>query len=498
MKNKLFRSVIILVIFYMIVGNLAFMFSTEASISDWVGGRKIDGVDRFSILFTQLDLIRERAREVGLWFLLGGTASFSFVLFALIWKMIGINFERTGSSWKTLKVSMSDFPEPLLWDGERVEVNLKKGGYKGHYHDLLCELMSYAKENEDHFVGEGHGDVGLLEHTINVMNRAAEKKDAHKLLVLAAAAHDLGKTKTFTKTDKGEWVRVKLTHDVESAKIIRSMPAWDTLPEPDRRALYLAVKYEHHPDRMPTRVIETPESVLKSALKLMDQLREIDGLASADEADGHVENHALKIEKAVLDAVREFVSDQSMGMVDSADHLTAFSDGENIFILEHALREHLNRVLGKDISVPMGLQYKSPNKVSNGTMRVAEILYGQKILLMEARVRSGDKYKIRLDWPLWDIQVGGSEFKAVIGLVISKLGDVRLPKARSDIDLLGPWKRSKAEVVNIKEKTPLKSQSVRIDGGKSSEKKMGSKKPQVAGQDKGKAMDFGEKPRDLF
>lgn len=498
MKNKLLRSIIILIVFYMAVGSIAFMFSTEATIGNWIGYQPEEGVDRFSILFTQLEIMTVRAKEVGLWFLLCGIASFAVVFFAMTWKLIGIKFERKGASWKTLRVSLSDFPEPYEWSGERVEVNLKKGGYKGHYHDLLCELMSYAKEHENHFVGDGHGDVGLLEHTINVMNRASEKEDRHKLLVLAAAAHDLGKTNTFTKTEKGEWVRVKLTHDVESAKIIRSMPAWDTLPEPDRRALYLAVKFEHHPDKMPTRIIETPQSVLDSALELMSQLREIDGLASADEADDHIENNSLKVEKAVLEAVKEFVSDQSMGMVDSIEHLTAFSDGENIFILEHALREHLNKALGRDISVPMGLQYKSPNKVSDGTLRVAEILHSNKILLMQAMVRSGDKYRIKLDWPLWDIQVGGTEFKAVLGLLVSGLDGVRLPKARKDIDILGPWKRSKAEVVNIKTNASLKSQGIRIDGEKESEKKPKSKRSDKVENTESSAMDFGEKPSDLF
>lgn len=498
MKNKLLGSVILLVVFYMIVGIILFMFSNESNISDWIGGESVGKVDRLSILYTQIDLIKGRFNEVSLWLLVCAIASFVLVVFCMLWRLIEIKFERTSASWKTLTVSMSDFPEPVLWDGERLVVNLKKGGYTGIYQELLCELVSYAKEHEDHFVGQGHGDVGLLEHTLNVMNRATEKTNAHKLLLLAAAAHDLGKTKTFVKTDKGVWVRDKLTHDVESAKIIRYMPAWDKLPEPDRRALYLAVKYEHHPDRMPTRVIETADEVLESAKLLMGQLREIDGLASADEANEHVENNLDKIERSVLKGVRDFISDQSMGMVDSTEYMSAFSDGENIFILEHALREHLNSSLGSEISVPLGLQYKSPNKVSEGTMRVAEILFKNKMLLVEARVKSGDKYKIRLDWPLWDVQVGGSEFKAVVGVVVGSLGEIRLPKARKDIEVLGPWKRSKAEVVNIKEKTSLKSQKVRVDGKKEDDSK-GIANGNDEVKDEGKnSLDFGERPSDLF
>ena len=504
MRLRLLRSILVIVGFWMVVGIGIFLFTTQNTISGWLPEEVRQSLDvanlnGLEIVNTQLSIMSSRFADVFLWISLGLAFSVSLVIILSFWLLFTVRYNRDGAQWKTLQVSMSDFPEPYRWTGDAVSVDVKNVEFKGYYKQLINELVGYAHAHKSWFIGEGHGDKGLFDHTLEVMERATSFPNAHPLLVIAAAAHDLGKVRTFSKNPDGNWIRLKAAHDAESAKILKSMPSWDLLPEPDRRALYLAVKFEHHVDAMPVSISGVKGDSLNSAHLLLRQLQEIDGLTSDDDAFEYVSENEEFISKKIIEGVRDFINSQSMKMDPDAMFSGVYTDGRYVFIVENRLREALIGSLGDKIAKTIGLEYRAMNSISKGTVHICEVLDEAGALQLELVVKSNDKYKLQLGWPLWDISISGNEVKGLICIDSQKIPGVRKLVPDTEFEVLGPRKRSKATVTSSRgqKKNGLQSQQFTVRNhaeNNLSEEEKGN----VTETEGSSNHEFGEKPSDLF
>lgn len=127
----------------------------------------------------------------------------------------------------------------------------------------------------------GHGGATLIEHSFNVVDTMLEMAPkwsyrGHKnkrgeisfplldstkaefrfspgdpVVHLAAFAHDIGKTSCYKMAPDGSVTEVKKNHDIEGAKILRTIPEIMDLPWKDRVAVLTACEYYHHIGSLP-------------------------------------------------------------------------------------------------------------------------------------------------------------------------------------------------------------------------------------------------------
>lgn len=127
----------------------------------------------------------------------------------------------------------------------------------------------------------GHGGASLIDHSVNVVNTMMElapkwayrghknkkgeitfplfdvTKTEHRfdrddpILPLAALAHDVGKVICYELQKDGSVSEIRKNHDIEGARLLRTLPEIMFLPYKDRVALLTACEYYHHIGSIP-------------------------------------------------------------------------------------------------------------------------------------------------------------------------------------------------------------------------------------------------------
>jgi hypothetical protein len=145
----------------------------------------------------------------------------------------------------------------------------------------ILGVMSVTPKLPASPVPGGHGGASLIEHSFNVVKTMMEMAPkwsyrGHKnkrgeisfplldttvrefrfqhgdpIVPLAAFAHDIGKTVCYRIVDDGSVREVRKNHDIEGAKLLRSLPEVMDLPWKDRMALLISCEYYHHIGSLP-------------------------------------------------------------------------------------------------------------------------------------------------------------------------------------------------------------------------------------------------------
>ena len=270
---------------------------------------------------------------------------------------------------------------------------------------LLTELLCYVAAHPEAYTGLGHG-VSLLEHTVHVMDQVATADPFDPLVLLAAAAHDIGKVTSFKKDpDTGEWARIKW-HDKESARLMALLPSyWGLLPT-RRRALTLAVKYDHSPGKRPE---VTPE-VDGLAVQLMAALQQADRAATRDEKAAVVAEAAATQDLAdtVFGAFMQALPTMPFSTYNQQKDLKAagWRKGGRLYFIEHQVHSIVLEHLAPDLRAAW-------KKRKHGDMseltRSLLVTFAEKGWLVTA---SGDML-VPIDSALWDIRAGKMEFRGI-------------------------------------------------------------------------------------
>lgn len=292
---------------------------------------------------------------------------------------------------------------------------------------LAEELLQLLLQQPEHYAGLGHG-VGLLEHTLNVVTEAAAKVNPEfRLPLLAALAHDIGKLITFQPDGKGGWKRKGL-HSRESARILATLPGFQELPELHQRALLLAVKYDHAPQKMPELRGEREACML--AMRTISALSHADRRATADEKERHLERLQPEdiLWKDFVDFLREAPVVQR-GKKGAANQVNNPPDSPYLFLYEAPWRDAAVRRLPAEVAAALDLSRRDAGKMAKYTRILLERLRKEG-LLVETYVtkdKEGETHTLQVTDtnPLWDIQSGTGE-KAVVlrGIIVLKADDL--------------------------------------------------------------------------
>lgn len=349
---------------------------------------------------------------------------------------------RSVGGYRGLSVTLSTMPVPAA--GEMKKLVIEGHGYKdARYSSLLHAVLGYLKAHEFAYCGEGH-EQGLFAHTLNVVNAALELDPAERdpLLLLAAAAHDMGKSTAYAK--QGDtWVRVKY-HDKESARILASFDEWWRLPMPDRSILLYAVKHAHSPGSLPTSLPGlTPGDVQRMGL-LLSQLRQIDGKATAEEKEVVREN--LPVEDVVIEAFLRSVATgpfQKRGLAKGIQAL-GWRDGSRLYVLERAMREYAMGQMSALHAAVLGGKYRDSGEVADFTKALLAALDARGWLIKEAQIKPAEDAEPKMFTlpshdTLWRLQSGTHTFNGVYIVELPEDERHIYPKQTLyELTLLGP------------------------------------------------------------
>ncbi len=170
----------------------------------------------------------------------------------------------------------------------KMDSSPKTAVFSALYRDLAGILYAKADHPSAVIVG-GHGDVGLFDHTMHVVqgmlelapefqytglhypggSLAVPPSDPHfqfdaqdPLIPLVGIAHDLGKLECYGKNEDGSWVEVLKSHGTRSAQMLARIDSYWNLDAHDRNALYLAVSFYHHELNIPLNGGDRPRALI--------------------------------------------------------------------------------------------------------------------------------------------------------------------------------------------------------------------------------------------
>ncbi|KWA83892.1 hypothetical protein WL29_21230 [Burkholderia ubonensis] len=292
---------------------------------------------------------------------------------------------------------------------------------------LAEELLQLLLQSPDHYAGAGHG-VGLLEHTLNVVTEAAAKVTTEfRMPLLAALSHDIGKLITFQPDGQGGWKRKGL-HSRESARIIATLPSFQELPELHQRALLLAVKYDHAPNKMPE--LRGERDAVTLAMRTISALSQADRKATADEKERHLERLQPEdlLWKDFVDFLREAPVVQR-GKKGVANQVNNPPDSPYLFLYEAPWRDAAVHRLPAEVAAALDLTRRDAGKMAKYTRILVERLRKEGLLVetYTSKDKDGATHELSVSDsnPLWDIQSGTGE-KAVVlrGILVLKADEL--------------------------------------------------------------------------
>lgn len=418
-SSRLAKSVLILLLFYGSIFLLSFFSLSPEGYMEWLA--KIGRPSEKPIMLLDLnghlvDEIVGRFRSV-IPFLVGGLLVGSASVWAVVFFKLG-SYEyrgrKTGAEYRGIGVTI-ELP-PAIEEPKKDNLKFKiPKGVKKEYHALLVDILNYLSHHKDAFVGDGHKGT-LLEHTLNVVEKALNHPNADPLLVLAAAAHDMGKTTSHVKVGK-DWQR-KAFHDRESARILASMDSWWRMDDTERSILTHAIRYEHDKSLLPYQIPGLVTDEVARARALLEQLHIIDGEATKEEKAEVLKD--IDVHEAVLGAFLRALPQMPFQIRGMKKGISAggWRQGDRLYLIEHRARDLSMAQMDADQSAALGGKYREHGQVSAYSRALFEVLdeKGWLIRTAETKPFGGESVieeTVPLDYPLWVIAAGTATFNAI-------------------------------------------------------------------------------------
>lgn len=284
MENKLLKSFIVLIIFYLFVSVVFWLvslgdldsikayFLSDGEISFWEG---------FSMAFSTF---YSWTFPVLSGFFLLSLFSFGFYYFVQHSKQKKKKRNLKGGNFNDIRTTLGPLPRPEWIVKSNSEINLKFdkrvdiifSSFDKVYQDLFKEVISVLDSYPDSFVGAGHMGT-LLDHTIHVLMKAVDSGNHainDPLSFIAIASHDVGKVLVDNEIVADKFWCRNGHHDEFGGLIVSTLPSYLKLPFAEQRLLTIVLKYSHKPNRAPKikdEIIFARYNALKSLVSVSDK-----------------------------------------------------------------------------------------------------------------------------------------------------------------------------------------------------------------------------------
>lgn len=459
-RSKLTRSTVVLVLFWGTILTVAFMSMGPDTLTSWLtlnGMAPSEAVTPINLFSVSVHVIYLRLLKT--WFWLAGGLVFGV---GIVWLLIILKIVKRNQRGKQHKeryrdigVSISELVQYKNPEGEPINgLKFPKDISKSHQ-PLLRDILEYLNAHKDAFVGDGH-DTTLLKHTLNVIAEAQDYPGADDLLILAAAAHDIGKVVSM-KRDGKEWKRNGLQDD-QGARLLSKFDKWWALPDVDRAILIHAVRYEHNPKNLPYVIPGLNVEEVKRTKKLLGQLRTIDGIATSEEKERVLEK--IDVNKAVESAFMRALAEMPFQVRGLARGVRAagWRQGDKLFILEHRLRDLSGDKMDADQAAALDAHFRE----SGGTSRFSDVLFkvledkGWLVKTLDVQETPDNELHeetVKASFPLWRVKAGTMEFNGVVAIELPEdMRHIYPQESQYTLIVAGKLREKKANEPNSKKR----------------------------------------------
>lgn len=290
---------------------------------------------------------------------------------------------------------------------------------------LLAEVLGTISAQEDAFAGDGVS-VSLLEHALTLASKALTYRRSPGLCAIVAAAHELGKLTAYTK--RGDtWVLTK-NYDREASRVLATMDSWWGLPEADRTAVMLAIRYHSRPREIPD--VNGDVASYRQARALLEAADGAQAEALSEQKQKTLEKMELPdiIFAAFLQALPQ-LSFQSRGLPKGVQAV-AWKVNTRVYMLEIKLRDTVMAKLPPEVRGALMPNPKDRSRVQPFTLELLKALETRGWL-----VRRNDETRLEVNEALWNVKAGKLEFKGVIIIDVPDEFKAQLPKDNSMYDV---------------------------------------------------------------
>jgi hypothetical protein len=280
----------------------------------------------------------------------------------------------------------------------------------------VLEVMNSKPDLPASPIKGGHGGATLIEHSFNVVAMMFKKAPAwryvgHKnksgkiifplidmtktefkfdpqdpILPLTAFAHDIGKITCYDLKADGSIVEVKRNHDIEGAKILRTLPEVMALPWKDQMALLIACEYYHHQGSLPQSmwIDDRARSLIELLLDVDVATGKAEGGIIVDDNYDYDDNQPAHEDITAIDS--DEASDQSQQITANQSINQLSSSGFNAGTAQDSPPESL---INNDV-FRLASTVLSRNNAINGRNSKERIAYkhGEWLYIHDAKLRS--------------------------------------------------------------------------------------------------------------
>lgn len=387
-----------------------------------------------------------------------GVALSGFLGYGLMWlRARGKAQERqereTGhGEYRGATLTVGTLPEPLTWPRDEITLDAEGddalGRLTGKELKCLSEILGTLSAHPDAYAGDGVTE-SLLDHTVMLATKALEAPRNPGLMTLVTAAHELGKITAYTKDKAGAWVLSK-DQDAEASRILRTLDAWFALPETDRNAVMLAVKYRSKPRNLPE--VDSDAATARLAKDLLFKAEDTRVEAVQEVKEVVLEAARLDPHKPLSEQVFEaFLASlpslpfQNRGLPKGVAAV-AWKVGGRAYLLEIKLRDTVMAKLPADIRGALAPNPKERTRLQPFTAELMAALHAKGWLV----TKIGDT-SLTPKEAVWNVKAGKLDFRGVLVVDVPEEYQAALPADDSmyEVQVTGPLFTSAAVTPGI-------------------------------------------------
>lgn len=355
--------------------------------------------------------------------------------------------EKGHGEYRGTTLTVGELPVPLTFPRDEIELSADDDEALSRLTakelKLLGDILGTASAHPAAYAGDGVTS-SLLDHTVKVASRALEAQRNPGLAALVAASYELGKITAYKKNKQDNWALSK-PQDKEAAKVLRTLESWWALPEMERNAVMLAVKFHDSPREMPE--VESDTQALRLAKELLFKTEDV-RVATVQEAKEEVLEAARSdpsrpLSEQVFDAFLQALpslSFQSRGLPKGVAAV-AWKVGRRAYLLEIKLRDTVMAKLPADIRGALQPDPKVRQRLQPFTQELLKALQERGWL-----VTNINDVKLKPSEAVWNVKAGKLEFRGVIAIEVPEEFMPQLPADDSmyEVTVTGPLFTSSA------------------------------------------------------
>ncbi|MCC5609578.1 hypothetical protein LC612_23080 [Nostoc sp. CHAB 5834] len=374
--------------------------------------------------------------------MLVGTVLSGAVGYGLIWlKAHGSAKERTAretgsGNFRGVTLTVGELPVPNTLPRDEIELDSTDESLRRvteRERVVLEQVLGTLSAHPDAYPGDGISG-SLFDHALLIVEKALQSPRNPGLLSVVAAASELGKISAYKKDEAGTWSLAK-NKDRESAKILGTLSAWHELPNQERNAVMMAVKFHSTPKMMPE--FESDPVAYRMARELLYVSEETQATVVVEEKAKTLEMNSGELPDVIFSAFIQSLpslSFQNKGLPKGVQAV-AWKVGMRVYLLEIKLRETVSAKLPNEIRGALTSNPKDRSKLQPFSTELLKALDAKGWL-----VKAIDGVKLDGKEALWNVKAGKLEFKGVIIIDVPEDFRAQLPSDDSmyGIAVTGP------------------------------------------------------------